>query len=411
MWRVCMFAVFTCYAIAAPLEPEPLTLSVPKPVPELTTTTTAARSSAFIPLTIAPRSPKHKLAAMLSLGTIPLQNFDQTQYLGNIFVGTPPTRFGVILDTGSANTWVYGSTCSSNGAGCSKQACINHNKYFPSDTYKNDGTGVEITYGSGRVSGKMFSDRLSIEECSGNEKCKAVNNFLMIGVSCVESGDPKWDIFADSPFDGVMGLGLSALSAQGTRPLIDILKANGMVNSRKFSFYLKEDATGSRFFVGEVEDLNRYIQQPLQYHPVMLGSKHWSIAMSGLKVGDHDLDVNCGSIGCPVVPDTGTSLITGPTKWINQLSARIGVIASDCSNLHSLPNIYFVIGTEQYRMRPEDYVYREENSCVKGYYGMDMPSGMGPNSENMFILGDSFLRRHYAEFDVDNNRIGLAPSK
>ena len=37
----------------------------------------------------------------------------QTQYTGLVSVGTPPQPFHVILDTGSANFWVYGSECSS----------------------------------------------------------------------------------------------------------------------------------------------------------------------------------------------------------------------------------------------------------------------------------------------------------
>jgi hypothetical protein len=269
---------------------------------------------------------------------------------------------------------------------------------------------VEITYGSGTVSGRMFVDRLAIEECSsGSPSCKAANKFHIIGATCVEG---EMDIFADSPFDGVMGLGLSSLAVQGTRPLIDILKANGQVNHRKFSFYLKDDVgmSGSRFFVGDVPSIDSYTH-PLKYHGVIHGSKHWAIPMTSIKVGNRDIEFGCGSIGCPVVPDTGTSLITGPTKAIQLIADRVGTINEDCSNIGSLPDIEFVLGGQVYPLSASDYVYREGSKCYQGFYGMDMPSGMGPNSDHMFILGDSFLRRYFTEFDIDNNRVGLGKAK
>jgi len=42
---------------------------------------------------------------------------------------------------------------------------------------------------------------------------------------------------------------------------------------------------------------------------------------------------------CQFVVDTGTSILTGPTKHINNITAKIGDVASDCSNIDSLPDI------------------------------------------------------------------------
>lgn len=121
---------------------------------------------------------------------IPLTNFMNAQYYGEITIGTPPQTFSVVLDTGSSNLWVPSTHCSS-------IACWLHRRFdsSKSQSFKANGTEFAIQYGSGSLEGIISNDVLGVADLTIKD--------VDFGESVKEPGIT----FAVGRFDGIFGLG------------------------------------------------------------------------------------------------------------------------------------------------------------------------------------------------------------
>jgi hypothetical protein len=102
------------------------------------------------------RIPIHKFPN----GTIDtvLENSDQVEYYGHIYLGTPPQLFTVCFDTGSGSLWVPSATCKDKG-------CLPRQHKFnaaSSSTFETDEEAVSMDYGIGHASGIMGTVREGI---------------------------------------------------------------------------------------------------------------------------------------------------------------------------------------------------------------------------------------------------------
>ena len=116
----------------------------------------------------------------------------------------------------------------------------------------------------------------------------------------------------------------------------------------------------------------------------------------------------CGGLlskSCNFVVDTGTSIITGPSKKLNPIMEKIGEVAQDCSNIDKLPTIQFTLAGKDFDLEPEFYVLK----IADGQGGYECELGMQSMDQlGLWILGDPFLRKYYTVFDRANDRVGFA---
>merc|ERR1712187_235840 len=119
------------------------------------------------------------------------------------------------------------------------------------------------------------------------------------------------------------------------------------------------------------------------------------------------MDCTGTAAGCPMVVDTGTSILTIPPAAFKKISPVIGNVSSDCSNVDSLPVLSFKFGGKDFSLEPEFYVLRGadvngNDECQLGIQGMSI------GLPKIWILGDPFLRKYYTVFDRDSDWVVFA---
>eukprot|EP01103_Thecamoeba_quadrilineata_P012817 TRINITY_DN33_c2_g1_i1.p1 TRINITY_DN33_c2_g1~~TRINITY_DN33_c2_g1_i1.p1 ORF type:complete len:383 (-),score=77.63 TRINITY_DN33_c2_g1_i1:95-1243(-) len=307
----------------------------------------------------------------------PLTNYNDTEYVGPIQIGTPPQDFIVVFDTGSSNLWVPSTAC--NDAGCEGK-----NKYNSgaSSTYVSNGKPITIQYGTGSMSGILAQDTVTLDGTS-------------ITSDVFGEATQLANFFEGQPMDGILGLGYPAIAADSVTPVFDMMISQGLVSQSVFGVYLDSTSgnSGSQIQFGGT-DSSLYTGS-FYYTPVTQQT-YWSVAVTGFSVNNQ---VVACSNECNGIVDTGTSILVGPLGGINAILSALNV-KSDCSNYNSLPDLTISLNGVQLTLSPAIYVQQAGGQCaalIQGELG-----------STLYILGDTVIRGFYLEFDRANNQVGFA---
>ncbi|KZP03443.1 acid protease [Athelia psychrophila] len=211
-------------------------------------------------------------------------------YTTSIGIGTPPTQYALLIDTGSSNTWV--------GAG---------KKYKPTTSAKGTGLPMSVSYGSGSWSGSAWRDTLTLAPNV------TVSN-MTIGVANISTGfKGAWHV------DGILGLGPADLtmatlnnSAETSIPTVtDVLYSSRVISTEVLGVYFTpaSNSTNSSSAQGELSwgapDTSK-MTGPVAYVPVTKtapSNQSWGIDQS-VSYGSVEILKNASGI-----VDTGTTLV------------------------------------------------------------------------------------------------------
>uniref|UniRef100_A0A667X173 pepsin A n=1 Tax=Myripristis murdjan TaxID=586833 RepID=A0A667X173_9TELE len=299
-------------------------------------------------------------------------------YYGVIGIGTPPQFFKVLFDTGSSDLWIPSINCTS-------PACYDHAKFnsTASSTFQAGSKSFSISYGTGFMSGITGYDTIKISDIYVEHQIFGLSHFEAPFLEAV-------------PWDGILGLALPGISVEGGTTVINNMWNQGKLPQDLFSIYLSSSVEGSMLILGGTDPL--YFSGGINWVPV--ASICCSITINGNTVA-------CSG-SCQAIVDSGTSLIVGPSKDINNINGWVGAYtdqfvtkndktAANCVNLNVMPDIVFNINGYSLSLPPSAYVMQSSTSqCKTGF------------ESGSWILGEVFMRQFYTVFDIGNNMVGFA---
>jgi len=249
---------------------------------------------------------------------VPITDFSNAQYYGEVSIGTPAQVFKVVFDTGSSNLWIPSSQCS-----WFDIACYFHSKYdsTQSSTYKANGKDFSIQYGSGSLTGFLSEDTVTLGGL-------AVKNQVF-----AEAVQQPGLTFAVGQFDGILGLAFKRISVDGVTPVFDNMVAQKLVDENVFAFWLSRtgEGSGGEMTLGGI-DKSHYTGE-ITYIPLS-NKTYWEFKLDDVSFGGKTLNL-CAN-GCQAIADTGTSLLAVPSDVATMINTKIGatgVVSAACDQL------------------------------------------------------------------------------
>ncbi|OJT11874.1 Polyporopepsin [Trametes pubescens] len=328
--------------------------------------------------------------------SVPVDN-QVVDYVANVQVGTPPTTYSLLIDTGSSNTWV--------GAGKS---------FVQTSSSRQTADRVSVTYGSGDFSGTEFTDNVSLG--SGlNIKGQS------IGVASESDGFDG--------VDGILGIGpvdltVATLSpdTRSTIPTVtDNLFSQGVITQNlvavSFAPSQKTDNVNGELTFGGT-DSSKFTGS-INFAPLTRtspASEFWGINQA-IRFGTNT-NILSNTAG---IVDTGTTLTLIATDALTRYQRATGAVFDNATGLlritpaqfAKLQSLFFTINGVNFEFTANAQIFpRALNTAIGGNANSVylIVGDIGTNSgEGLdFINGQTWLERFYAVFDTANRRVGIA---
>ncbi|GFN84955.1 cathepsin d [Plakobranchus ocellatus] len=323
---------------------------------------------------------------------IKLTNLNDVLFYGSIGIGTPEQRFNVTFSTASPTTWVPSIHSKP------KDSELTTYNNQTSSTYIPNGVGFQASYGEGEVAGYRSQDNLNIAGLTARNQ--------IFGEAIVAS-----DFFRGTPNQGVLGLGFS--DAEPT--VFDNLADQGLLPAAVFSFYLSKHNSGDPDPVLTLGGTNpAYYVGDFTFADLTVPDS-WQFKMDRVQLSSGTGIFN--GWGCQAVVDSSTPLIIGPKEEVDVLNRKLGgtpfpgdptMYELDCSEVDNLPDVEFIVNGKKLSLTNKDYVVTASESGRTVCYSGIMGSSWKQNESPVWILGLSFMKVYYTQFDKENYRIGFA---
>ncbi|KAF5385370.1 hypothetical protein D9615_001228 [Tricholomella constricta] len=336
-------------------------------------------------------------------------------YIASVGVGSPPTSYSLLIDTGSSNTWV----------GATKA-------YAKTSTSVQTSDRVSVTYGSGSFSGTEFIDTVtitpslvitdqSIGVATRSQGFQGTDGILGIGPVDLTLGtlSPSSNTLIPTVTDNAFSQGLISANEIGIsfEPTNSLEVMNGELtwggtDSTKFtgsiSFAPLTKTSPASFFWG--------IDQSIRYGAsTTILSTNAGIVDTGKLAGPFRINTS------KLLFETGTTLLLLASDAFARYLSATGAVQDQATGLlritsaqfANLQSLFFTINGVTFEFTANAQLWpRALNTAIGGTTNniylivgnLGTPSGEGFD----FINGYAFLERFYSVFDTTNHRVGFA---
>lgn len=382
-------------------------------------------------------------------------NLSDNAYVSDFYVGNPPQKVRGLFDTGSTNTWILNEAVQlANGA--QKEYSF---KPELSSSFAETEQRAFIQFGSGALSGNFVTDDVRLGSCDGQSSGQVHIAHQKFGNVLKQK-----TIFNGDNFEAIVGMAYPALAEKGVTPVFDEMMGQKLLASNVFAFYLTTQEEEAQH--GRKSDLSLgYYDESkftgaVDWHDIKL-KYMFGVQLDDMLVGGTPLNI-CASTphACLITFDSGTSLGSVPSAAADAL-VKAGIPTADhmveCTSREEIGELTYVIGGKHYTLSPEEWLFPEMNinlaqggQRIQHRLGPVGPQlfmqleGPAPESANvmveadterhhaskavndevkkactssimsmnikddMFLVGDIFMRKFYTIFDRDNDKVGLA---
>mmetsp|Transcript_76867 Transcript_76867/g.213541 ORF Transcript_76867/g.213541 Transcript_76867/m.213541 type:complete len:425 (+) Transcript_76867:113-1387(+) len=332
-----------------------------------------------------------------------LHNYQNVQYFADFRLGDQ--KLSGIFDTGSFELLVRSTRCEH----CAHPTPpYDHTK---SVSYVENGTVSKHVFGSGPCMSIMGYESVSVGPLRSE------------GQAFWEIVDHRISVLDTAKFAAIIGIGPNFAYGNTEKTL---LMSYGV---EEFSVCLQKAAGSDGYLTWGPAAIG--LNKSRDYATAtVVGEHHWVTKLHNVtfnlpngtrgKIPCSDKD------GCAAIVDSGTSLIAAPGVALMQLSEQIPPIKEDCSNLHELPTLRFLVDGNTLELPPQAYVMRVTGAtleaddiwdilffkpkvrkldmCMPAFMQIDMTSRHGP----VWILGMPFFRYYHTTFDRKDRTMRFA---
>jgi hypothetical protein len=356
------------------------------------------------------------------IASVPITNYFNIQYYGNVYIGSNFQEMSVIFDTGSNILWVSSNKCMN---------CRNFTSKYAEEesiTHKDLNITKNITYAIGFVNGTLVEDEVFIGKMQNLENN---NNQYYMGASNFKFLVVDYESELDGTIaDGVLGLGIDTEGDERMSFIYTLYNQN-KINRPQFSFYLTDSKKDSRIYIGDITE-NFYLKpefDKMSYCNVNNRSHYWQCDLENIRIKsksiqnenlnhtfNNTLINNTLETSSKVIFDTGTSYLIIPVYDFvgilphflnNALDNKCGItpyfqFICKCNSPEEFDDIVLHIGSNSFIIPTENIIeffptleYQCRFEIIIDLFMMDA-----------WILGDSVLRNTLLTFDMNDRRIG-----